>query len=173
MAEEPKIKWKDSKAKSLLRDDIMNGIVPLHATNKSSGKLLDIYNMRPEYAQYSYDKFSSRLSSLRKTISVNKNRAESDRMALAKYIQNHPVSTISHKGYVEWQNSSAQTQLLEDIPQSNLHVSMGIRELHGFRPEYYEEEFHLSVFRDKVKQEIQTAKYLHTVKVKGKLHKSS
>ena len=136
MAEEPKIKWKDSKAKSLLRDDIMNGIVPLHATNKSSGKLLDIYNMRPEYAQYSYDKFSSRLSSLRKTISVNKNRAESDRMALAKYIQNHPVSTISHKGYVEWQNSIAQTQLLEDIESNLVHASMGIRrELHGFRPE--------------------------------------
>ena len=171
MAEDPKIKWKDSKAKSLLCDGIMNGIVPLHAKNKSRGKLLDIYNMRPEYAQYSYDKFSSRLSSLRKTISVNKDRAESDRMALAKYIQNHPVSTISHKGYIEWQNSIAQILLLEDI-ESNLHVSMGIRELHGFRPEYYE-EFPLSVFRDKVKQEIQTAKYLHTVKVKGKLQKSS
>jgi hypothetical protein len=67
--------------------------------------------------------------------------------------------------------------LLEDI-ESNLLVSTGIRgELHGFRPEYYE-EFPLSVFRDKKKvkkQEIlQTAKYLHTVKVKkGKLHKSS
>jgi hypothetical protein len=45
-------------------------------------------------------------------------------MALAKYIQNHPVSTISYKGYVKWQKSTAQTQLLEDI-ESNLHVSMG------------------------------------------------
>jgi hypothetical protein len=80
MAEEPKIKWKDSKAKALLCDDIMNGmIIPLHATDgamnkkKSSGKLLDIYSMRPEYAEYSYAKFSSRLLSIWKTIPVNKN----------------------------------------------------------------------------------------------------
>jgi|688.fasta_scaffold477171_1 hypothetical protein len=174
MAEEPKIKWKDSKAKSLLHDDILNGIVPLKATdadNRSTGKLLDIYNMHPEYAEYSYKKFSSRLSSIRKTISVNKSRAEDDRIALAKYIHNHAVSTVSHHGYTEWQNSTAQTLVLGDI-ESHLHDSMGIRGLYEFRPEYHE-EFPLSVFRDKVKQEMQTAKYLHTLNVKGKLHKSS
>jgi hypothetical protein len=61
--------------------------------------------------------------------------------------------------------------LLDDI-DSNLHVTLGKKELYGMHPEYYE-EFPLAVFRDKIKQEVRTAKYHHTVKVKGKQHQNS
>ena len=174
MDKEPKIKWLDSKARKLLYQDVMNGIVPLKGKddgNKSTGKLKDIYAMRSEYAEYDYKKFSGRLSSIRKTVLLSKSRSESDRISLMKHIENNPVSTASHKGYAEWQDDIAQGILLEDI-ESNLHITMGTAGLYCLRPEYYE-EYPLDVFRDKLKQELRTAKYLHTLRVKGKNHKSS
>ena len=171
---EPKIKWQDSRAKALLYRDVLKGIVPIKATdeqNKSTGKLQDIYRMHPEYAEYDYKKFSARLSNIQKSVASTQKRSESDRNALVKYIQNHSVSTVSHKGYAEWQDSIAQSLLLEDI-ESNLQVTMGTERLYHSRPEYYE-EFPLSAFRDKIKQELRTAKYYHTLRVKGKQHKSS
>jgi hypothetical protein len=172
--QEPKIKWRDSKAKGLLYQDLLNGTVPIKARdeqNKKTANLIDIYNMRPEYKEYSYKKFSARLSSTRKSVAETQKRSDSDRIALIKYIENHPVSTSSHKGYAEWQDNIAQSVLLEDI-ENNLHITLGREELYRLRPEYYE-EYPYSVFRDKLKQELRTAKYYHTLRVKGKLHKSS
>jgi hypothetical protein len=40
------------------------------------------------------------------------------------------------------------------------------------RPVYYK-DFLLKEFRDKIAQKIRTDKYMYTLKVKGKLHKSS
>jgi hypothetical protein len=46
-------------------------------------------------------------------------------------------------------------------------MTMMIRmDLYGSRPEYYE-NFPLDAFRDKVNQEIRTAKYLYTLKIRG------
>jgi hypothetical protein len=67
--------------------------------------------------------------------------------------------------------SEAQELLGEDM-EGGLHERLGKKELWGSRPEYYE-SFPLTAIRDKIYQEIRTAKYLHTCLVKGKLHKSS
>lgn len=166
---EPKVKWKNSVARSILYKDLKKGIVPLVADG--SLRLKDIYAMHPEYAEYSYQKFSSRLSSIRKSVLEKNKRAESDKIALAAYVANHPVSLFTHRGFEEWQGSMAQTLLLEDL-SNQLHLTLGKKELYGLRPEYYE-EFPYAVFRAKFKQEIKTGKYLHTLKVKGKQHKSS
>ena len=166
---EPKIPWKNSRAKALLEKDIKEGRVPLEATKngRSTMKLRTIYDSRPEFAQYQYSKFSNRLKSLRTTISECSARAALDQEAFDNFQQNHPVpSVFSHKGYIQWQGSEAQRLCREDIA-NKVHESMSRRELHGSRPEYFE-NFPLKVFRDKVNQEIRTAKYLHTLKVKGK-----
>ena len=172
---EPKITWKKSDAKWLLYKDVMDGLVPLEATNQDNGQstmqLREIYIMRPEYSNYLYEKFSSRLSSLRKTIKVANTRANDDEEAFKNYKQNHEPSEFLHKGYIQWQGSEAQELLGEDM-EAGLHKRLGKKELWGSRPEYYE-SFPLTAFRDKIYQEIRTAKYLHTCLVKGKLHKSS
>ena len=93
--------WEKSKAKKILYNNIINGNVPLESKfedNTSTMKLQDIYLMRPEYAQYDYKKFSSRLSSLWKTISANQERAEDDQDAFELFVQNNPISYYSHKG---------------------------------------------------------------------------
>jgi hypothetical protein len=171
---EPKVKWKKSKARRLLYKDIVEGEVPPDATDadgRSTMQLSDIYLMHEEFAEYDYEKFSSRLSSLRKIIKDADNRAQADQEAFENFKNNHPVSLYSHKGYIQWQGSEAQELLLQDM-EEKLHETLGKKELYGSRREYYE-EFSLSVFRDKIYQEQRTAKYIHTCVVMGKLRKTS
>jgi hypothetical protein len=150
----------------------MDGLVPLKAKDDEFlMDIHDIYSMRPETSLYSYAKFSSRLSSLRKTIKDANTRAEDDEEAFENYKQNHAPSSFSHKGYIQWQGSEAQELLLEDM-EAGLHEQLEKKELWLSRKEYCE-NFPLRAFRDKIYQEIRTAKYLHTLKVKGKQHKAS
>ena len=61
--------------------DIKEGLVPLHAKDKDGKtimKLKDIYEMHPEYAEYDYSKFSSRVSGIRKIIQDCVGRAAVD-----------------------------------------------------------------------------------------------
>lgn len=163
--EEPKISWAKSKARALLYNDITCGNVPLN--QKEDGrrmKLIDIYNLRPEFQEYSYKKFSSRVSSLRRTIRNAYDRASWDQEAFTNFVSNHQPAFFSHKGYIQWQGSDAQRCLKEDL-EAGLHESMEKKELYKSRPEYYE-NFPLSQFRDKLSQETKTAKYLNYLKQK-------
>ena len=168
------IPWGKSKAKQLLYEDIKNGDVPLYArdeNNKPTMLLGEIFLMHEEYKEYDRSKFSGRLSSIRTIIRKKVNRAHDDKLALENYKKNHPPSIFSHRGYIQWQGSDAQRLLKEDM-EEKLHETLEKKELWGSRREYYE-YFPLDAFRDKVYQEERTAKYLHTLKVKGKQHKSS
>jgi hypothetical protein len=136
------------------------------ADRKRTANLKDIYNIRPEFALDHYGKFSARLSSLRKTIRDLNNRARLDQEAFDNIISKHSMSFLSHKGYIQWQYSEAQELLKEDL-EAELHKMMSRMDLYGSRPEYFE-NFPLDAFRDKVNQEIQTAKYLYTLKIQGK-----
>ena len=165
---EPKISWKKSEAKRLLYKGIMDGDVPLEAKDNlglQTIPLCDIYIMHPQYALYCYDKFPSRLSSLRKTIKEANARAKDDEETIQKYKQNHPPSEVCHNGCIEWQGSEARELLLEGM-EEELHIRLGKEELWGKRPEYFEYFPLFKVFRDKIYQEILTAKY--TCQVKGK-----
>jgi hypothetical protein len=164
-----KVKWKDSKAKRLLLDDVKHGVVPVEST--PSMPLKDIYLMHPEYAEHSYSKFSSRLYSIRKVVAEANNRSERDQQAFDMYVSNNPISFFSSKGYIQWQGSDSQRLCLDDIEQEK-HKTMSKRDLYDSRSEYYD-EFPYKVFKEKLKQEIRTAKYLYTLEIRGKQHQSS
>ena len=166
---EPKIKWKKSKGKRLLYKDLMDGIVPLvDDPNFNAGT---IFFMHEEYGEYDPNKFAGRLKAMRDAVREANTRADDDFEALVKYKEIHKSSLFSHYGYGEFQGSEAQRLLQKDIADG-LHQSMGKKDLYASRPEYFN-EYPLNVFRDRIYQEIRTAKYLHTCNVKGKLHKSS
>lgn len=164
-AEKEPDKWGKSKARQLLYDDLMDGLVPLDPKDKSMS-IEDIYCMRIEYAQYHFDDFEGRLDGVRKIIQDLNVRAEIDRNAFDNYVSSHEVSIFAHGGYIQWQGSDAQKLLQEDI-KNKKHLTMKKFDLWSSRVEYYK-EFPLKVFRDKVAQEIRTAKYLHTLELKGK-----
>jgi hypothetical protein len=100
--------------------------------------------------------------------------------AFQKYVENHPVSYYSRKGYIEWQGSQSQKLALKDLEEGVHDLSIkggpkkngGYRAFYNARPEYYA-EFEFKDFCDKIRQEIKTKKYKHTLKVKGKQHKAS
>jgi hypothetical protein len=125
----------------------------------------------PRFQDYLYAKFSSRLSSLQMTMKDANDHADQDQQAFDNFKANHTPLHFTHKGYIQWQKSEAQERLLEDIKAGFLE-SKGKKELYESRPEYYE-NFPLDTFRDKIAQEVQTAMYLHTLRVKGKSHKAS
>ena len=173
---EPKITWAKSKARNLLYNDLVSGVIPLGSKDETGRKtipsLREIYAMHPEYALYHYSKFSSRVSSLRSIVKEGKSRAEADQRLFEAFVDNHPASAFSRNGYIQWQGSEAQTLARQDIAE-NLHKApMGKKGLYNMRPEYYK-NFPLKVFHDKLNQEIKTAKYLYTLKEKGKHHKAS
>jgi hypothetical protein len=74
-------------------------------------------------------------------------------------------------GTFRWHDSDAQELIRDDIQDGKLE-SMTPQELWESREEY-RLEFPVHVFRQKVDQERRTAKYLHTVKVRGYEHESS
>lgn len=163
--EEPKIKWANSKAKDLLASAIMRGDYD-SGDGEDETPLQEIYNSIPELGLYRFSKFESRYKSLVATIAKNKSRATADKNAFDDFMSRAVVSLFSHRGYIQWQGSEAQAFMLEDI-DNNLHLNPNKKEFWLSRAEYCE-NFPLDVFRDKIAQEIRTAKYIHTLKVKGK-----
>ena len=172
---EPKIKWRKSKAKILLNTAIMNGTVPENALDNDGNATMTldaIYGLHQEFALYDFTKFAGRLARVRADIQSNISRAEDDVIAFELYKLNHDVSLFSRKGYIQWQGSDSRRCLLKDLKNGWFLTKQKPKQLWESRPEYYE-QFPLKVFRDKIDQHVKTAKYLHTIKVKGISHRAS
>jgi hypothetical protein len=171
--EDGKVKWKDSEARRLLYKDVKDREIPLEAKyddGTPTMKLEEIYVTRPEYAAYDYNKFSSRLATIRAIIKQLEKRCEEDDDAFVKFVANHPVSLYDRKGYIHWQGSISQELAKADIEAGLLR--QGYRTLYHSRQEYFQ-EYGFKEFSDKIRQEIKTKKYLHTLKVRGKQYKAS
>ena len=173
--QEPNIPWRKSRARKILYTDIKEGRVPRSAKDENGRRTTDIktvYLMHPEYALWDYNKFSSRLAGVRKIIGGKDARAQDDQNVFDLFVENNEIHSFSRKGYIQWKGSESQRLLKKDI-QDGIVRQYGSRkkDLWLSRPEYHL-EFPLDAFRDKIKQEIGTAKYLHTLKVKGKAERS-
>lgn len=161
---EEKVKWKRSNAKKLLYEFLLDGTVPTEAKDKDgnvSMSIEDIYSLHEEFAKYRFDMFGGRLKRLRDKITELDGRAEQDLDAFNNYKSNHKPSLFSHKGFIQWQGSTSQELLREDLPTYLENPDSKPKTLWLSRKEY-RDEFPLDVFRDKIKQEIRTEKYLRT-----------
>ena len=129
---ENKIKWKKSEAKKLLYNLILEGVVPRTAKDENGRPrkpgVQEIFLMELEFSKYNYEKFPSRLAALRKKIQELDNRAREDLLAFENYKKNHKPSLFSHKGYIQWQGSTAQ-ELLDDDIEAGLHKKLTPQEL--------------------------------------------
>ena len=67
---------------------------------------------------------------------------------------------------IQWQSSNAQYYAEQDVDE-NLHIILGYQGLYDKRPEYYD-QFLYHVFKDKIRQVVDTKKYLHYVELKRK-----
>ena len=167
--------WEKSNAKAALERAILDGRVPLHARDengKSTMKLREIYEMlENDLKAWDYKKLSGRLSSFRATVQKNTKRRDDDRASFDLFVARHPPSLDNKHGLPQYNGSEAQAQILQDIVDGK-HTDMTKSAWYHSHPVFYENML-LKQFRDCVKQELETAKYLHTLRVKGKLHKAS
>jgi len=171
---EPKIKWKNSKARRLLYQDIYNGVVPRHAkdeTGKPTIKLEEIWQMHvEEYGKYNRKNFSARVKAIRDEVNGRIKRRDDDYNALQQYIENVGVSTVTFKGLVQWDDSRSKKLVQKDI-SSGILEKKGYRGMYDRRTTYKKEYPDFLDFKSKVKQFIATQKLAQTMKANDLLGK--
>lgn len=125
-ATEPKIKMKKSSAKKPLCEDLAEGRVSRKAKDangRSTRHPSDICDSQPEFKECQRSKFSSRLSSLRKSVSENLSGVDIDLRALKDFISRHPVSHTTSRGPIQWQGSDAQKLVKEELASDAREMS--------------------------------------------------
>jgi hypothetical protein len=128
------------------------------------------FSCRPEVENYGgFDKFESRLNSLRNQICNDATRAHAVQVTpvFMIFVKNHPKATIAVKGnYPEWEEHEAQKLLRIDM-EKKYHMTMTPSELWLSEEAYI--LFPLKVFWDHIYQEGCTRKYLMQIKELGKV----
>jgi hypothetical protein len=157
-------KWRKSKAKKLLYEFLMDGTIPM--TDDGTLSIEEIHSLDHEIAKYDIEKLKGRLNRVRAKIRELNSRAVEDLEAFRLYKQLHQPSLFSHKGYIQWQGSTAQELLWDDLPQYLKDPDVKPKDLWMSRKEYHD-EFPLDAFRDKIKQEIRTQKYIKTIQARA------
>jgi hypothetical protein len=152
-AKEDPVPWKDSKAKDVLRKDIISGFVP------SSMSAKEVYNDEREgrkqlYAPYELNKFTTNLRNLRTSIATLQRLAVEDSAALERELALYPPSDIDPRGYPKWNGSMAQKSLEQDVTAiiAGTLEKKEPRVLHASRDEYL--IFPLTIFRNHYYKEL-------------------
>ena len=148
-------KWRNSKARYLLEQDLVSGAIPLES---SEMKPCDVYMQRHEFSSFDYQHFRDRLRELRKNILAQKDRAISDCEAFIHDRQMYPKPDENHRGDPRWEGSEAERLLRLDM-DAGLHNIMKPKDLYQTRVEY-NNNYPLFVFRKHIYQEEQRRKFL-------------
>lgn len=80
-------------------------------------------------------------------------------------MRNHEISELTWSGMIQWQGSEAQPYVLQDI-EEDVHLEIGYRAMYDRRAEYFQ-YFDYATFKQKVRHEIRTAKYLTTLEIRN------
>ena len=170
---EPRTKLENSNSKIILYDDLVNGAIPLYVDKDiETAEEIDNYHLSHEqYKLYDPQRIKTILNSLRDAIIGRLERSINDLAAYKSFKANHPPTSHTKRGKIQWQNSLAQQLLLEDI-NNDKHERMKKMELYKSRSEFHE-FFDFKMFCDKFTQETRTSKYLYQLEVKGKSYKAS
>jgi hypothetical protein len=135
------VKWRNSKEKENLRDDIINGVVTAEMRPSA------VYNMRNgTYHKFPYVNFQTNLRNLRIAIAKLKVAKMEDEIALddtARRWQERPAHGPGN--YPIWHESVAKALLIGDIASGAIE-GLQPAQVRQRRPEY--QIYPLKVFRD-------------------------
>lgn len=142
--------WGKSKAKRLLSEQIIAGIV----TDDMDWK--QVYSSNDVYTATSRRKFYGRLHGLRGQIRDAKQRASADEKGLRHDRRQFPTPKTNHRGKPRWEGSDADKWLKEDV-KAGVHKHNRPSQLYRTRDAY--QEFPLAVFCKHVYQEVRFQKF--------------
>ena len=136
--------WRSSKAKEILRDAIIRGLVNKSMTPE------EVYESHDEYKKWPKRNFKTNFKNLCTKVSKDKARScydaaayEHDRALLCELRGSNKTSS-------QWNLSDAKHLLRQDIEEGK-HFNMRPRELYGTCKEY--QDFDLKTFRKHIYQE--------------------
>jgi len=160
--------WRQHPLREFLEAELANYNIPLDVNDMGPTEVWETYCDREDTAHL-FDgmvfgaAFKRRLQALRKQVGANLNRAAMDQMAFDIHRGNFPYQPFDAEGKRNWHGSEAEELLEEDLAEG-LYPEMSPMELWQSRPQY--QLFDKDVFRGHIHQSIQTAKYLHTLKMR-------
>lgn len=160
--------WRNSHAKEILLNKLMDGTIPL--TKEELGPN-EVYKLHAEFQEFPYINFRTNLNSLRKEVKAQKAKTMVDEAAL-QHDRGITRRTISQRGYPFWPLSEARELLIQDLQEmKNASIKMTAKVLHSSRAEY--QVYPLPAFRDYIGQELRSLNerpyWLHKKKMKQKL----
>lgn len=137
--------WANSKAKSILRQGILDGTIKLDVDE------LALYESNDEHKKWKFENWQSNLRNLRNAIARDRGRMARDARDFG-----HDKGQVRHLRQndstpVPWHKTACPKLLKKDIDEGQ-HLTMAPRELYITKPEY--QQFPLSVFRKHIYQEI-------------------
>jgi hypothetical protein len=142
---EAEVPWAQSRAKEILKNEILIGNVT-ESTNYA-----DVYYSNPEYQKYPKERFRSNMKNLITAIAKKESRANFETNAAINDVMMFPRPDFSFGGYPFWDTSEAAVYLEFDIKQGS-HLIMSIKELYNARNAY--QMFPQDVFRKHVHQKV-------------------
>jgi hypothetical protein len=155
------IKWRASKARIVLMQDLIDGILPVESSRISAEDAWDIYKTMEEFATVVFSQFKARLQDHRKQISDNKIRAARELEFLVHDKSLFPRQKVNHRGELVFDLHPAKRLLRADI-KAGKHLSMTPQELHVTNGAY--QMFTLDIFRMRIYQEVRRSKFLNHLK---------
>lgn len=143
--------WKNSKAKMLLKEDILNKIVT------DAMKAKDIYTMREEYKAFPYKNFWINLGNLQKLIKTKQSHAYLDIAAFVNdcCVWQSATGSPQMSVYPQWDGSEAGWLLKLHI-KNGKRMLMKPKDLQKMQDAY--KLFPLEVFCKHIHQELQSGR---------------
>ena len=123
--------WINSKAKHLMTQDMLDGLIPVDEKIKNVSKLYEeFYAHQPEFNDFPFDeqRYKSRIEALQKSIGRLVWAARYDSKCLFEAKQEFPDPTHGSNGEILWRGSEADNQL-EDAMAHGRHEHLTPSEL--------------------------------------------
>jgi len=129
--------WAYSEAKSIMAQDMMDGIVPVNETIKNPERLCEeLCANRPEFKEFPYNKnVPARIKTLQSTVLKVGDAAKTDSDALIHDRALNPQSAHGYNGRILWKDSDADAQLKTAMAKGD-HLTMAAEELYKSDPSH-------------------------------------
>jgi hypothetical protein len=164
MAPDGWIKWRTSRARIIILDDLETGLLPADATVMSAEEAWEIcYSHMAEFVDVVFSQFQARLKDHRRRAGEQMSRAAFESNALAHDRRLFPRATENSHGEPVFDLSPAKLLLQADVADKK-HEEMTPSELQQTRNEY--KIFKARIFKEKIYQTVRREKFINYLEMK-------
>jgi hypothetical protein len=153
------IKWRNSKARIVMMQDLIDDILPVESARISAEDAWEIYKEMDEFATVVFGQFKARLQTHRGQVTAHKIRAAQE---LEFLVHDRslvgPRQNVNHRGELVFDLHPAKLLLRADI-NAGKHLSMTPWELQRTNEAY--QMFRIDIFKYRFYQEVRRSKFVN------------